>query len=361
MFHERYQNAVRRRGASIPFFLVILSVLITGLLGTMALNAGMNTQMASLTLKRDQAFYAAEVGIQRAYWLLQNDNNWRTDAAPLTGTVGNASYTVTATGEWNAPVLISAQASVPGGVATTISAVCTPATIVPTISLGNNFDNNGNATINGDVEAKGNIRTTGRFVLNGGLRAGGTISTSGSVDISGGQQQGVTDIEVPTIDVNALVAQATTVVKVPQGLPKTYEVDYVDFGNGGIVYFDGPIMFKGKVTIKGRGTLVVNGSVTIHSAASFGSSAEKAQANIVATGKMDVSGYLGIVGSMYVGTDLVKNGGLDVTGVIVAQRDLGTSGGLTITRAKPPWFDPRADTSGAGSINLTTFTGPIFW
>ena len=358
------QPQPRRRGTAVAYLLVILSVLITGLMSTMGLTVGTQTQMASLTLHRDQAFYAAEAGIQNAYARLQLNGNWRADAsAPLTGTVGSASYSVTAAGGWNSPVLISAVGTSGAGstqAVSNIAATVSPTSLVPAISLGNNFDNNGNVVIVGDVQAKGNVNSSGRFRLSGSIEAGGSVDTKGSVDISGTTAQNVNGITIPVIDVNALVAQATQVVHVPQGGKKAYEVASLNFGNGGIIYFDGPISFKGNVSVQGQGTLVVNGDIQIQSAASFGSSSNKALANIVTTGNADVSGYLGIIGSLYVGGTLTKNGGFDVTGVIVANSDLDTAGGMNITRAQPPFFDPRANSSGSGTMVLTTFTGPIF-
>ena len=70
-------SRIRNRGTVIAYFLVIVSVLTTGLLTTMALTSGNGAQVAGIELKRDQAYYAAEAGVQRAYWLLQTNNTWR--------------------------------------------------------------------------------------------------------------------------------------------------------------------------------------------------------------------------------------------------------------------------------------------
>lgn len=358
----RRRNCRTERGTIISYFLVLTSLVTTGMLMTVSLTAGVETQVASLTLKRDQAYYAAEAGIQNAYWMLQANNNYRTTATPLAGTVGNGSYAVTVTGGWDSPVLISSTGTAGSGatVATVaMTATCSPTVIVPAITLGNNFNNSGNVTINGDVQAKGNIYSNGRFNENGSLYAGGSISTKGSVDISGVSAANTPNITIPTINFNALVASATQTVHVLSG-KKTYEVSSVNFGQGGIVYFDGPISFKGNVSVTGYGTLVVNGDVSIQGGASFGSSSSPATANIVTAGGLDIGGYLGLVGSIYAGGTISKNGGFDVTGVIVGQTDMGTSGGMTITRAQPPSFDPRSQPAGQGTMVLSRVTGPIF-
>lgn len=358
----------RERGTVIAYFLVLVSVLSTGLLTTMALTAGGGAQVAGVTLKRDQAFYAAEAGIQRAFWIMQQNNNWRaTAAAPLTGTVGTgsavASYRVTAVGDWNSPVLITSEGRVGSGTgasSVTVTAACSPSVVVPAITLGKDFDNNGNLTINGDVQAKGNINTSGRFKENGSLFAGGAITTSGSVEISGVVAPNTSGITVPTIDIAWLKAHATKVVNVPSG-NQAYEVSSINVPDGSIIYYSGPVTFRGDVSITGKGiTVVVEGNTTIRAAASFGSSSSPAVANVVTTGDLTVNGYLGLIGSVYVNGTITKNGGLDVTGVILGQLDLDTTGGMTITRAQPPSFDPRSNLSGVGSMVLSRMTGPIF-
>lgn len=360
----------RKRGTVIAYFLVLVSVLTTGLLSTMALTAGGGAQVASQTLKRDQAFYAAEAGIQRAFWIIQQNPDWRaTSSAPLTGTVGTgsaaASYSVTAQGGWNAPVLISATGRTGSGStasAVTVTAACSPSVVIPAISLGKDFDNNGNLTINGDVQAKGNITTSGRLNENGSLYAGGAINTNGSVEITGEAKPNHSGIVVPTIDdkILYLKTHATKIVNVPNG-SQTYEVTSINVPDNGIIYFTGPVTFKGDVSIIGKGiTVVVEGNITIRSAASFGSSSEPALANIVTTGNLTVNGYLGIIGSIYVNGSITKNGGLDVTGLILGQDSLDTSGGMSITRARPPSWDPRSADSLVGTMVLSRVTGPIF-
>jgi hypothetical protein len=346
-------------------FLVLVAVLTTSLISTMALTSGTGTQVASLTFQRDQAFYAAEAGVQHAFWKLQANNAWRASStAPLTGTVTNgATYSVTVVGDWNSPVLITSRGTMGSTASITVTAAASPSTIVPAITLGNNFDNSGNVTIQGDVQARGNISTSGKLADNGSLLAHGTISAQGSVDITGQMLSNTPDFSLPVVDMSALknIARTNgTLIQVPNS-SQAYEVTSINLGQGGVVYFSGgPIKFKGNVTITGYGTVVSEGNITIQSAASFGSSSQPATANIVTAGSLDVSGYLGLVGSIYTAGAITKNGGLDVTGVIVGQMDLSTNGGMSITRAQPPAFDPRSAPSGTGTMLLTRVTGPIF-
>jgi hypothetical protein len=352
------------RGTMIAYFLVILGVITTGLLSTLAITSGAQTQVANLTLKRDQAYYAAEAGVQRAFWMLEMDNNWRNNGVPLTGSVGSASYSVMVSGDWNSPVLLSSTGSVNAGstsaASVTVTAVATPSVIVPAISLGKDFDNSGNVTIKGDVQAKGSITTSGKLREVGSLFAGSSITTRGSIDVTGAVTPNDPNITIPTVDTAWLKAHATATINVPSG-KKATDITSVNLGNGGIVYFQGgDINFKGHVTITGSGTIVTDGNVSIQSAAAFGSSNMPATANIVTGGNFDINGYLGLVGSIYAGGTITKSGGLEVTGVIVGQADLSTNGGMTITIAQPPSFDTRITSSGIGTMVLATETGPIF-
>ena len=350
-----------RPGTVVAYFLVLIAVLTTGLLTTVALTTGNGAQLADMTLHRDQAYYAAEAGIQHAFWQLQLNGNWRAAAGtPLSGAVGGASYSVTATGDWNSPVLITSVGTVGTNTSMTMTAMASPTIMVPAISLGHNLSNNGNITINGDVQAKGNIGTSGRLKVTGALYAGGSISTQGSVEISGASHPNTPNITIPTVDMNWLKSHASLIINVPMGA-KNYQVSSLNLGSGNIVYFaGGPIQFKGHVSIVGYGTVVSEGDITIQGGASFGTSSSPAQANIVTGGTLDIGGYLGLAGSIYAGA-ITKNGGLDVTGVIVSQDDLDTGGGLVITRAQPPSWDPRSAMSGVGSMVLSRVTGPIFW
>src|SRR5262245_15465075 len=138
----RCRNRTRKqhpRGTIIAFFLVLVAVLTTSVISSMALTSASGAQVAGLTLKRDQAYYAAEAGIQRAWWILQSNNNWRASRdTPLQGSIGNANYSVSAIGDWNAPILISSTGTIPSaGISVTITAACSPAVLVPAISLGN--------------------------------------------------------------------------------------------------------------------------------------------------------------------------------------------------------------------------------
>jgi Tfp pilus assembly protein PilX len=62
------------RGTVVALFLLLVAVLVTALISTMALTSGSQAQISTLTFKRDQAFYAAEAGMQRALWMAKYGN-----------------------------------------------------------------------------------------------------------------------------------------------------------------------------------------------------------------------------------------------------------------------------------------------
>lgn len=81
---------------------IVMSVVLTGMVLSLAWVASVQAQTSAQYPKLDGAFYAAETGIQHAVWKFKNDNQWRATAvAPFTGSVtmlGEAyTYSVTAT------------------------------------------------------------------------------------------------------------------------------------------------------------------------------------------------------------------------------------------------------------------------
>jgi len=381
---KRHYHTSPRRGTIIAYFLVLISVLTTGLITTIALTSGTEAQMAGMTLKRDRAFYAAEAGLQHAYWKMLQDNNWRTDGqnghpTVLTGSINGANYSVTATGPWNADVLIISTGTLNDGSSTSmkITAACTPATTVSTITMGGDFTNNGNVTIDGNAVALGNIVTSGRLDDGTGtLMAAGTVTSNGNVNVASPPVAGYTGGSLPSIDVNALIASATTTINTTSAgstghgsnatLNQLDQTVNINLGQGGIVYFSGAngVDFKGNVSVTGYGTIIADGPITIHNGGSLGSANSLAQVNIVTKGDLNIHGYLGVVGSLYSYGSISKDGGLNVqgliTGLTTGTSNLDTNGNFTVTRGPPPAWDPRFDPSGLGTMHLKQVTGPIF-
>lgn len=64
--------------------IVIISIILTGLVMTIAWSAGVQAQIAGSTVHVDQANTAAESAAQWAVWKFKTDNTWRQSAAPST-------------------------------------------------------------------------------------------------------------------------------------------------------------------------------------------------------------------------------------------------------------------------------------
>jgi len=74
----------RPRGAALGIG-ILVSVLIAGLILTMAWSAAIQSQTTRNTIRANESFYAAEAGAQLAMWRFKHDNTWRAGSTPLTG------------------------------------------------------------------------------------------------------------------------------------------------------------------------------------------------------------------------------------------------------------------------------------
>jgi len=265
-----------------------------------------------------------------------------------------------------------------------ITAACTPATTVSTITMGGDFDNNGNVTIDGNAVALGNITTSGRLDDGTGtLMAAGTVDPHGSVNVATPPVSNYQGGSLPVIIFSALAATATSTVDTTaagttgnghnQTLNQLDQTGTIDLGSGGVVYYRGAngVNFKGNVTVTGYGTIIADGPINVQSGGNFGSANSLAQVNIVTNSDLNIHGYLGVIGSVYAYGSITKDGGLNVQGLITGMTKvnttlgilgskLDTSGNFTVTRGQPPAWDPRYDFAGSGSMHLKQVTGPIF-
>jgi hypothetical protein len=350
-----------RRGSAIGYMLILLSVITTGLVMTMSLSTGVQSQIAGMTVHRDQAFYAAEAGIQRAQWELEY-NNWGSDGTfkPLHAKCGPGSYTATASdGGWNNPVVISSVGTVDTGATpatVTVTAKLTPKFICPAIQLGGDFLGGGGDHITGDLQTTGTIKHTGDLTLtSGNTYATGTIASTIAYDP--GFQAFPNDAKLtPPPSITAI---ATTLRNAAGSLQLSTPTT-LNFAasTSGILYYNGDLAIENTPKINGSGTLVVFGNLSIAQAATLAN----ARVNIVVTGNFSTLGLQKIVmqGGLYVGGNITCQAPLSLQGVIVGDQGMTTKGkGLTVLLAPPPPFDPRMG-SGPGSRVLTHFTGAIF-
>lgn len=378
-----YQQTARRaRGTIVVYMMALLAVLTVSVVMTSVNLAAIHTRMGSLQFKRDQAFYAAEAGIQRALyereygdWIASINNT-----AGLYDTTSQWSYQVTpvmpagmTSIPWNFPVRIRAT----GRLVSDASITCTvmvdlsPRQVVPAINLGSGLHEAGNITVDGNVLLKGNLDLDGKVAVNGSIIYGGTNTSKANATYS--WQDPNTIPAPPAVWYDATgtqtppgnVVNVTPMVQPSNGAKKLNSAtpDTLDFRNAsnGVLYYFGDITLR-KIDVYGSGTLVVFGSVTIQNGG-FGTTSEPV--NIVATGTIATQADFRIYGSVYTNGDITHQGQFDVTGTINAQGSMyptnsnSGAGGATITRAPPPAFDPRP-TIGTNSTLVQNFTGPTF-
>ncbi len=369
---ERTRPSARRltvrpapRGTAGIFLLVMLIAVATGLATAMAMTAGTEGQVAQQEFHRNATFYAAEAGLQRAQWLLLNQQTWPTQTNnQISGSVGACHYVVTATAGgpnglfWNSPIILSSVGS-DAYAHCTLTATANPTNSVPTFALGGDYYNSGTLFMQGDLSSLGNITTNGNLTVQGNLKAAGSISATGNANISGKIVPNATGITVPSV--MAIYNQLSTSPQAETLSPDN--VQTLDFTKYPIIVVNGSVDFSGSapVAVIGSGTLVVNGNCVIQSAAALGTGSLTAPINIVTTGNFNIQGKLYINGSVYVAGTLTKGGAYGVTGVVVVGGSATNGGGDTFTRGQPPPFDPRASyTGGSGAVVLQNFTGPVF-
>jgi hypothetical protein len=293
--------------------------------------------------KMDQAFYAAEAGVQRLAWYVKN-NQLASVTSPLTGSVGGYAYSTSWTTSGTVTTITSRGSL--GNVSYTCYMTATPGTdFPPTFSSGGNFDNK-NVTITGDVSTAGSYSNSGSGSLSGNLTYVTTATGTGSV--GGTVSRGA----FYSIDVNALVttlqAQAGTSYAGAQ-TAKNFDFTTVP-GTNKVIYVNGNVT---NPTFTGKGTLVVSGTVSVDN---FGTSSNPV--NIVASGDVTTGGNVTLYGTIYTAGSWYRSK-VALTGLVyVSGISPSSSGASTMVQTAAPWFDPRADSNGHMPAKFLNFSGP---
>ena len=339
--------------------MVVIGILITGLLVTMSLSSGNQVQMASLTLYRDRAFYAAEAGLQHAYWELEY-NNWASRSYPaLSGSVPTGTYTVTATAQgWNSPHLLTATGTSDGNptAQSVIHAELGPIWKVPAIALGGDFSGGGGVHVTGEIQLRGAITQHGNFSVYGGnVHASGAIRSGVSYDTGFQGYPNRTDVPAPPN-----VTTIANTLKATPGAQEATSTDSLVFPPSGILYYNGTFSQTNKnASISGEGTLVVFGDVSIKK----GDFLVGHHINIVCTGNFTTLGgsSFNLAGSLDCAGSITSQSQFAVQGVICCQGGLDTQGqGADVSILPVPSWDPRLTAAGQGTQQVSGFTGPIF-
>src|SRR5258707_310276 len=108
--HSRNRRTpAHRRGSVVAYMFMVLMVMVGGVVVATTTGSAVQAQISSLQSKRDQAYFAAETGIQRAMYETEY-GTWQYSVTypSLSGSTGSYNYVVTAAGGgWNTPVVVT--------------------------------------------------------------------------------------------------------------------------------------------------------------------------------------------------------------------------------------------------------------
>ena len=341
---------------------IVVSVIVTSLVMVVAWNSTVMVQSTSNYMKEARAYYVAEGGLQRAYWLYKKDNTYRADPSgsppnsALTGTdtiEGQTySYTVIVHGNPNSPVLVTSTAT-NGSVRGQVHATLAPVVPTPVLSTAGTIRIvSASTNITGNVNSIGSISFTGNGTITGDLLGKNTVN-QGSFTVTGtvqAQDNVVATPPDPTTIYNNLQ---------PTGYYYTGSKSNptLDFSTHPVIYIHGNVSFSNGCPIPtGSGTLVVNGTVTF--GGTFPSDGSSAHMNIVANSNISTGGTTRITGGIYTPGTFTETGTHYMTGVIDANV-IALNGQTNYTAGPPPSFDPRySGGGGASSVISSNYGGP---
>jgi hypothetical protein len=327
---------------------VVVSVVISALVAAMCWVAAEQTQRTASLSKVDQAFFAAEAGMQRVQWYCKN-SQLSAITSPLTGTINGYNYSVS----WTVSGSTARVASVgnSGSVSYSLSETIDGIYRVPALQSMGPFDNK-NIDVVGDVVAGGDYMNSGTGSLTGDLTYYGTASDTGA--ITGAVTKGTGSPR--TINFPALMTTlAAAAGRTYTGDQTNVTFDFTSIaGTNKVIYVNGNVT---NPTFIGSGTLCVTGTIATGAFGLPGSPVE-----LVAQGSITTDNNVTIYGTIYTGGDWNRGKfhhteGMVYTGGIVKTN----SGQSTIVQGAVPWFDPRANASAGGGITtrISGFAGPL--
>ncbi len=364
-----------RRGSAMAL-MVVVSVVITGLIISIAWSEGLQASAGSDRTKTDEAFYAADGAIQYALGQFKAAPGWPSANLPKTIIVNNwnvaLSYTDLgasigmATGVLGNPLKFTAKATKSG---TSVS-VTASAKTTGVLAYAPQFYNAGNLTVSQSAHINGDVQTMGTLTIN--------APSSGSVQPHGAKGQwkskgAITDnnptgtpsyfasTPVASASITAPSMSATSVFNTIMAGPYisfwnvltinpvdgNYMIDF-SLAGGKPVYFSGAASYIGNVDIKSSSTpasdtLIIDGDVNF--SGTYPANAATATMNLIIHGNSTVTGTgsqgIAITGSSYVTGNWSQSGIYSINGSVMADQNTTLSGTGTVGVATLPSFDPR--------------------
>jgi len=365
------RGRIHRRGTAIVM-MVVVSTVITALVLTIALVTASQTSAAASRTKSDEAFYAADGGMQWAIYELRQNPAWRPSGTSpiINGWTCAVSYTDLGStqGLLGNPLKFTVVASKTGEAASGTAA----ATVAGTLAYAPQFWSMGNLTIaqsahiNGDVETLGNLTInapTSGAVQNKGVK--GTVKAKGSVIDNNPGPAGsgkfftttpsgsatVTNPSMSAIGVfNALKAGPT--VPLANCLITVSGQPVIDFSKAGgkPVYYNGPASYVGTVGIinssnPANDTFIIDAPGNVcNFTGTFPFNTSMATMNLIINGDVNFNGSgtgISITGSFYVTGNWTQTGIYNFKGLVMVDKTTTLNGTGTVDVAVPPAFDPR--------------------
>ncbi len=264
----------RNQGGAVMIFtfaaMVVLAVIVGGFLFMIA------TQTAGSGggLTSTQALWVAEGGIQQALYSLKNDSSFRSSpTSPVTGSLGEGSYSVTVSKSGSTYALSST--GTVGELSRRIDQTVTVTVAYPAAFSYALFGNTNastlqlkdNVTISGNLYVDGAVQIASGASVTGGLIYADSVSGSGSYTAASGPPDPVPTY--PAFTTTSYDSQITTA-------ESSASSDWTLSGSssyslgGGTVYYQS-VTIKDSATITGPGTIVATGDVVLKDNASIGS------------------------------------------------------------------------------------------
>jgi Tfp pilus assembly protein PilX len=362
-----------RRGSALSL-VVIVSVIVTGLILTLASSAGLQASSASDRTKSDEALYAAEGAMQWALYQLRQNPAWRpsgtspvvngwtcavscTDLGTPTGVVGN-------------PLKFSVSATKSG----TVSTARISATVQGALAYVPQFWSMGNLSIAQSVTMAGDIQTMGNLTVNpptsgvvltkgvkGTVKAKGTVTDNNPGALGSGKYfttapvGNATDVSSPSMKAadifNTLKNGSTTPLS--SCLIYISGKPVIDFSKAGgkPIYYSGSADYIGGVGIinssnPSQDTFIVDANDgTVNFTGTFPFNQAVATMNLVLNGNVNFNGSgttgISITGSFYVTGNWLQAGVYNFKGTVMTDKVTTLAGTGKVDIQAPPAFDPR--------------------
>lgn len=315
---------------------------------------GFRVKESGFRVSENQAFYAAEAGLNKAIWYLGTSTaqggkgaSWRVTSSQEA--FGRGKYYITVRDSATGEVQIISTGEVLGTRKTVSQTLVTGG--LPTAFNYSLYSNStsaisGSAIVDGDMYVNGNTTLSDYVhVQNGDIYhpTGTTISVSGSPTyVDGGQPNPKPSF--PALDSSSYDSLITTASHVAAG-----DVSYTDATvnlNGSTIYVKGNVTIAGNTTFNGPGAIVATGTISLS-----GNTYSTGSVNFISNGQISATGNTYTAGSTYysttsifasgntrvsVGSFITKGnvtlgGNLNLSGIIYAQGSASLTGNTIVT------------------------------